>query len=155
VTHFGEKCGFGPVDLRQGFGALALLFIGARICDRGGHTGSQEIVEGSIVFIQGQTRAHTGYEDSGRSFDSRWADRERQGFFYGLWIRATGKWAESPFQVVDVLRLPRANHLREGPTVLLELEIHDRRACDRSRVGGGALTRWPPSAAQTARTHFV
>ena len=24
-----------------------------------------------------------------------------------------------------------------------------------SRVGGGALTRWPPSAAQTARTHFV
>jgi hypothetical protein len=23
-----------------------------------------------------------------------------------------------------------------------------------SRVGGGALTRWPPSAAQTARTHF-
>jgi hypothetical protein len=24
-----------------------------------------------------------------------------------------------------------------------------------SRVGGGALARWPPSAAQTARTHFV
>jgi hypothetical protein len=24
-----------------------------------------------------------------------------------------------------------------------------------SRVGGGALTRWPPSAAQTAGTHFV
>jgi hypothetical protein len=23
-----------------------------------------------------------------------------------------------------------------------------------SQVGGGALTRWPPSAAQTARTHF-
>ena len=26
---------------------------------------------------------------------------------------------------------------------------------DFSRVGGGALSRWPPSAAQTARTHFV
>jgi len=24
-----------------------------------------------------------------------------------------------------------------------------------SRVGGGALLRWPPSAAQTARTHFA
>jgi hypothetical protein len=23
-----------------------------------------------------------------------------------------------------------------------------------TQVGGGALTRWPPSAAQTARTHF-
>jgi len=43
------------------------------------------------------------------------------------------------------VRVPRGDNLR--PALLRKLLS--------SRVGGGALARWPPSASQTARTHFV
>ena len=42
---------------------------------------------------------------------------------------------------------PSLHHLRRGLRLVVRL-LH------RCRVGGGALTRWPPSAAQTARTVF-
>src|SRR5215472_12846245 len=49
----------------------------------------------------------------------------------------------------DVLLGPRPSlpNLRRGLAPFVRL-VH------RCRVGGGALTRWPPSAAQTARTVF-
>src|SRR6266851_1877330 len=49
----------------------------------------------------------------------------------------------------DVLLGPHPSlpNLRRGRALFVQL-VH------RCRVGGGALTRWPPSAAQTARTVF-
>src|SRR4051794_31518556 len=56
--------------------------------------------------------------------------------------RVCGGWA-------GVLLSPRASlpYLR-GPWFTVVRQVH------RCRVGGGAVARWPPSAAQTARTVF-
>src|SRR5260370_15955034 len=52
-------------------------------------------------------------------------------------------------ELSDVLLGPRPSlpYLRRGLPLFVR-QVH------RCRVGGGALARWPPSAAQTARTVF-
>ncbi len=112
VADVGEERRLRPIDFSQSLGPPALFLAGTRVGHRCGDTGRQQVVKGTIGFIQRQPGTHAGHQDTGWLVKSRRSDRQRQRLLRGVGIWTGRKMAEACFQAAHVLNLAGLRHFR-------------------------------------------
>ena len=147
MAHVAEELGLRAVELRQRFGAGALVLRCAGIGDGGADVVGHEFEEGAVAGIEWPLRAHRGDEDAGRALGGA-AEGQQHHAARGLAVGAAGQ-GESA-RGGDLQRLLRAGHVGERPGALglAGLDGLRQQARRQLEAGGGQ-----PGAALVQQVH--
>ena len=101
MADIGEKRRLGPVDLRQGFRALALFLISLRIGEPGGNLARNEIDEADVCVVEPPVRVNPRHEKTGRTVLALLCHRRDDRFERRLRPRASWKPLEAMREAAD------------------------------------------------------